>query len=146
MRGCRAGDQSDVVLHQTMLGRCVSGRKKNSIVWLIKRRRGCTYNKGVVGELVSVEEMLEEVGALVAGVSPRHSCTHRTHLQVQAAQSQATAATPPHSVMPRYIKQQTACTVFILQNNLSSSWCGVLKFGDPSTDLTSFTPIHPRKP
>lgn len=31
-----------------------------------------TYNKGVIGELVSVEEMLEEVGALIAGVSPRH--------------------------------------------------------------------------
>lgn len=30
---------------------------------------------------MSVEEMLEEVGALVAGVSPWHGCTHWTHLQ-----------------------------------------------------------------
>lgn len=40
-----------------------------------------THNKGVVGELVSVEEMLKEVGALVAGVSPWHGCAHWTHLQ-----------------------------------------------------------------
>lgn len=47
----------------------------------LKRRPVWTHNKGVVGELVSVEEMLEEVGALVAGVSPWHGCTHWTHLQ-----------------------------------------------------------------
>ena len=30
------------------------------------------HHKRVVGELVPVEEVLEEVGALVAGVPPRH--------------------------------------------------------------------------
>lgn len=79
---------------------------------------------------MSVEEMLEEVGALVAGVSPWHSRTHRTHLQVRTAQSQVTAGTLRDSVsLQRHIKRQTARCVFILKNNLSSRWCGVFKFG-----------------
>lgn len=36
------------------------------------RQRHWTYNKGVIGELVSVKKVLEEIGALIAGVSPRH--------------------------------------------------------------------------
>lgn len=55
-----------------------------------------TYNKGVIRELVSVEEMLEEVGALIAGVSPWHRCTHWTHLQetdIQLGLSQVTGGT-----------------------------------------------------
>lgn len=34
--------------------------------------QGRTHHEGVVGELVPVEEVLEEVGALVAGVPPGH--------------------------------------------------------------------------
>lgn len=36
-------------------------------------------NKCVVGELMSVKQMLEEVGAFVSGISPWHGRTHRTH-------------------------------------------------------------------
>lgn len=34
--------------------------------------QSCTHHKGVIGELVPVEEVLEEVGTLVAGVPPGH--------------------------------------------------------------------------
>lgn len=37
--------------------------------------QGCTqgtHHKGVIGELVPVEEVLEEVGTFVAGIPPRH--------------------------------------------------------------------------
>lgn len=44
-------------------------------------RQDKTYNKCVVWKFVSMEEVLEEVGALIAGISPWHSWTHGTHLQ-----------------------------------------------------------------
>jgi len=40
-----------------------------------------TYNKGVVGEGVSDLQVLEEVGAPVVRVSPRHRGTDGTHLE-----------------------------------------------------------------
>lgn len=46
-------------------------------------RQDETYNKCVVWKFVSMEEVLEEIGALIAGISPRHSWTHGTHLQTQ---------------------------------------------------------------
>lgn len=36
-------------------------------------------NKRVIGKLVSVKQMLEEVGAFVSGISPWHGRAHRTH-------------------------------------------------------------------
>lgn len=36
-------------------------------------------HEGVVGELVSVEQVLEEVGAFIRGVSPGHGRAHGTH-------------------------------------------------------------------
>lgn len=43
--------------------------------------RSHTHHEGVVGELVPVEEVLEEIGALVAGVPPGHGRAHRAHLR-----------------------------------------------------------------
>lgn len=43
-----------------------------------------TYHKGVVGELVPVEQVLQEVGALVAGVTPGHRRADGAHLEQEA--------------------------------------------------------------
>lgn len=40
--------------------------------WLGCGSAGDTYHKGVVGELVPVQQVLQEVGAFVAGVPPGH--------------------------------------------------------------------------
>lgn len=39
-----------------------------------------THHEGVVGELVPVEQVLQEVGTLVAGIPPGHGRAHRAHL------------------------------------------------------------------
>lgn len=48
------------------------------------------YNVGVVFKLVSHSEMLKEVGACLIRVTPRHRCTHRTHLDKQTRMSKNT--------------------------------------------------------
>lgn len=68
LRGCTAGQagpgtERDFISH--LLG---TGLGEDDPV----SAQSHTHHKGVIGELVPVEEVLEEVGAFVAGVPPGH--------------------------------------------------------------------------